>query len=502
VSTDLRVDERLGNQATTHYLACDLGAESGRLMLGTLAHGKLALEEIHRFENIPLRVNGSLHWNIPKLLDELKLGLRKSAEMGVPIASISTDAWGVDYMLFDARGTLISPTFHYRDPRTARGADNALARVNWETIFAETGIQFMPLNSIFQLAAEAPERLRSASLILGIGDGFNYLLSGVARAEESLASTFQLYNPQTKRWSERLLDALSFPRSAFPTIVPSGTRLGPLRPDVARETGLANIEVIASCSHDTGAAVAAVPAGEPGTWAYISSGTWSLMGVEVSEPIINDTCRELNFTNEIGYAGSVRLLKNIVGLWLVQECRRHWAKGGQQFDYATLTQLANAAPPFVSLIDPADSRFVSPDDMPAKIATFCRETHQPVPTSPGATIRCALESLALLYRRTLLQLEHLIEKKIEGVHIVGGGSKNNLLNQFTANALGIPVLAGPVEATAGGNVLIQAITLGHVPSLSTARALIRDSFPLDEFKPQEVERWNAAFAAFEKLVNR
>jgi rhamnulokinase len=483
----------------TRYLACDLGAESGRLILGALDHGRLTLEEIHRFPNTPVNVAGSLTWNVPHLFEELKIGLKKAAVRKLPIASISTDSWGVDYLLFDKRGALIEPTFHYRDARGQRGAEATLEKIPWENIFAETGIQYMALNTIFQLAAESPARLQQAHQILHIADGFNFLLSGVARAEVSNASTSQLYNPLTKTWSRRLLDALDLPARLFPPIVSSGTRLGPLQPELARETGLPTREVIASCSHDTAAAVAAVPA-STGNWAYLSSGTWSLMGVELPSPIITDACRELNFTNEIGYGGTVRLLKNIIGLWLVQECRRDWANAGQSYDYDTVTKLAAAAPPFVSLINPDDPRFLGPGDMPAKIAALCRETAQPVPATAGAMIRCALESLALLYRRTLRQIEQLIGSRIERLHIVGGGSKNELLNQFTANALQIPVLAGPAEATAAGNLLVQAITLGHLSSLEAARQVARDSMENREVEPTDSVEWDTAFRRFEKLA--
>lgn len=480
-----------------HYLACDLGAESGRLILGTLRNGKLALEEIHRFPNNPIKSESSLHWDIPQLFREIKAGLKKAAQSKIPIASVSCDSWGVDYLLFDAVGQVIPPAFHYRDRRSARGVDNAYTRVKWPTIFAETGIQFMPFNTLFQLAAESPERLNQADRLLLVGDGMNYLLSGVVKAEVSLASTSQLYNPRARGWSKRLISALNLPQKLFPAIIPSGTPLGPLQREIVQETGLTGVQVLATCSHDTGAAVAGVPAfGQP--WAYISSGTWSLMGVELPAPLVTDACRELNFTNEIGYGGTVRLLKNIVGLWVVQECRRAWAKTGPEMEYAQLTELAAAAPPFVSLINPADPRFVNPDDMPEKIAAFCRETNQPVPETPGATIRCVLESLALLYRRTLKLIEQLTGIKIERVHIVGGGSKNSLLNQFSANALQIPVLAGPVEATAAGNILIQAITLEHLPSLAAARDVVRQSMEVSIIHPQAPDEWLKAYERFEK----
>jgi len=484
---------------TTYHLACDLGAESGRLMLGSLGAGRLTLEEIHRYPNTPITECGSLCWNISHLFVELQTGLRKAAARGLPVTSISADSWGVDYLLLDANDEVISPTYHYRDARTARGVAKVNKLVDWPSVFDETGIQFMPLNTIYQLAAETPERLARSTRMLMIADAINFFLSGEARVEESNASTSQLYNPRTRRWSNKLLNVLGLPRTLFPPVVPSGTRLGSLRDELVRETGLPKLDVIASCSHDTGAAVAAVPAME-GNWAYLSSGTWSLMGIELDKPLITDACRELNFTNEVGYGGSIRLLKNISGLWLVQECKRAWAACGQEMDYAELTKLAANSPAFVSLINPADARFLAPSNMPEAIAAFCVETCQPVPDSPGAVVRCALESLALLYRRTLEQIEQLAGHKIERLHIVGGGSRNELLNQFTASALQIPVLTGPVEATAAGNILIQAITLGHLRSLAEARQVVRDSMPMTLVTPQAKEVWDVAYQRFLKLA--
>ena len=483
---------------STHYLAVDLGAESGRLIIGSLDNARLSLEELHRFPNMPSKAGGSLLWDIASLIEELKVGLRKAAQRQIPIASISTDSWGVDYMLFAEDGALISPTFHYRDARTAQGVKITQAKVDWETIFSETGIQFMPLNTLYQLAAESPARLAQAGQLLMIADGFNFFLSGVARIEESNASTSQVYNPRTRQWSPKLIAALELPEKLLAPIVPSGTRLGPLKPELAHESGLPPIEVIATCSHDTAAAVAAVPASEA-NWAYLSSGTWSLLGVELAAPRITETCRELNFTNEIGYGGSVRLLKNISGLWLLQECRRQWARAGQDRDYSTLTALAAEAPAFVSLINPADARFLAPANMPEAIAAFCRQTGQPAPATPGACIRCVLESLALLYRRTLRQLEQLTGEQIDHLHIVGGGSHNTLLNQFTANALQVPVRAGPAEATAAGNVLIQAIALGHLPSLAAARDVVRASFEVALVAPQAGLEWELPYRRFEQF---
>ncbi len=483
----------------THYLACDLGADSGRLMLGTLDHGKILLEQLHRFPNGPVKTSGGLHWNLDGLFHELKTGLKKAAARRLPIAGISTDSWGVDYVLYDGQGRILPPVWHYRDARTAAGVEIAKARVGWPVIYAETGIQFMPLNTIYQLAAEPPGRLAGAKQLLLIGDAFNYFCSGVARNEVSLASTTQLYNPQTRTWSKKLFSALGLREELFAPLCPSGTRLGPLKKELADETGLPQIEVIATCSHDTGAAVAAIPAsGE--NWACLSSGTWSVMGVEWPQPVITALGRGLGFTNEIGFDHTVRLLKNIVGLWLVQECRREWVKEGKQYDFAALEQMAAAAPPLVSLINPNDPRFLSPDGMPEKIAAYCRETGQPVPTDHGAFVRCIYESLALSYRAVLRRLNRLIGGRIERLHIVGGGSQATMLNQFAANAVKIPVLVGPTECTALGNILLQAIALGHLPSHAAAREVVRNSFELKTVMPQDAAQWDAAAARFEKLL--
>ena len=484
----------------THYLACDLGADSGRVILGTLDNGKISLEELHRFPTGATKVAGALHWEFDRLLNELKIGLKKAAAKNLPIASISTDSWGVDYVVYDERGLPLSPVWCYRDSRTAQGVEIVTGKVEWPTIYAITGIQFMALNTIYQIVTEPPERLAAAKHILLIGDAFNFYCSGVARNEVSNASTTQLYNPTYKRWSKRLFAALGLREDLFAPICASGTVLGPMKKNLATEVGLPQIEVVASCSHDTGAAVAAVPAsGE--NWAYLSSGTWSLMGVEWPKPVINDQSRNLGFTNEIGYGDTTRLLKNIVGLWLIQESRRHWNKGSKKLEFADLEKLAIAAPPFISLINPDDPRFLSPDNMPGKIADFCRETGQPVPADIGACVRCIYESLALLYRVTLRRTERLIGKKFERLHIVGGGCKDATLNQFTANALKIPVLAGPTECAALGNILVQAIALGHVASHAAAREIVRNSFDLITFTPQDSAQWDAAAARFEMLLS-
>ena len=480
------------------YLACDLGAESGRLIRGILKNGRLFLDEIHRFQNTPVRSGDSLHWDLGSLQDEISVGLKKAGALGESFESISCDSWGVDYVLYDSQGTHINPTFHYRDPRTAEGVKNIFNRLPWESIFMESGIQFMPLNALFQMGAETTDRLNAAASFGGVGDAFNYWLGGRAVLELSMASTFQLYHPVKKDWSKKLIEAAGLQQEQLPEIVDSGTPIGFLSDDLVKEHGLNRMQVVASCSHDTGAAVAAVPAVDE-RWAYLSSGTWSLMGVELSEPIINDLSMKLNYTNEIGYGGSIRLLKNIIGMWLIQECRREWEGQGDAIDYEEMTRLAGEAAPFKSLIHPADPRFIPPGGMPDRIAAFCHETSQTVPGTKGAMLRCALESLALLYRKTLQDIEIMTGNRVDVLHIVGGGSRNRLLNQWTANALNRKVVTGPIEATAAGNILIQALALGHLDSIEDARQVISNSFPTETFLPVDQSKWDDAFERFQSL---
>lgn len=489
----------------SRYIACDLGAESGRVMLGTLDSGKLAIEEFHRFHNITVHLGQSIRWDILRTFDELKKGVSKVAGRGISVSSLSVDSWGVDYVWSGFGQEMLAPAYTYRDPRTDATFEKALSTVGREKIFSETGIQFMALNTLYQLMADmvtSPELARRAEGFLCIADYLNYLFSGVRKAEEGLASTTQIYNPATHRWSEALISAFGFPASAFPEIVPAGTVLGPLSDSVAEETGLRGTNVVASCSHDTGAAVAAVPADARDDWAYLSSGTWSLIGVELPGPLINEATRAANFTNEGGYGGTTRFLKNIVGLWLLQECRRDWESSGRKWDYAELNRLASGAAPLRALLDPDDPRFLKPGDMPAKIQAFARETGQPVPASPGEFTRAILESLALLYRGTLAKIEQLTGRRIRKLHIVGGGSQSRLLNQFAADATGRRVLAGPVEATAIGNILVQAIADGKLASLDQLRETVRNSFPIEEFRPSGNPEWNAAFARLENIRRR
>jgi rhamnulokinase len=487
---------------TTHYVACDLGAESGRVILGTLQDGKISLEEIHRFPTGVFPVNGTMRWNIPGIFAELKAGVKKAAQKQSNIESISFDSWGVDYVLIREGEPMLGLPYHYRDARTDEAYPRVLDKAGRELIFNETGIQFMGINTLYHLDAhhkQQPEMLRLAGKFLLIADYFAWLFCGREAVEESNASTTQIYNPRSGNWSDALIEKLDLPQHIFPEIVPSGTPLGALREELAREVGLSpNVQVLATCSHDTGAAVAAVPA-EGENWAYLSSGTWSLLGVELPAPVINEQVAAANFTNEIGYGHTTRFLKNIVGLWIVQECRRAWASEGHEYSYDELHHLAREAAGFRCFIRPDDARFVKPGEMPEKVQAFCRESGQAVPETPGQIIRCVLESLALLYVSTIETLEQLTGKTIDTLHIVGGGSQNTLLNEFAADATGRRVLAGPVEATAIGNIMLQAITLGQIPTLQAGRDAVRASFETQVFTPRDTSSWQAARERFKTL---
>jgi rhamnulokinase len=457
-----------------HYLAFDLGAESGRAMLGTLEGGRLSLEELHRFPNTPVRVFSALYWDTLRLWHEIQQGLAVATrDRKLPLAGIGVDTWGVDFALIGEDGMLVDNPRHYRDARTNGVMEKLFTVVPREEVFRQTGIQFMQLNTLYQLYAmklSGSPALGTARKLLFMPDLFNYWLTGTAKSELTIASTSQFYNPREKRWATEMLEALGLPTRILPDIVEPGAKLGEH----------AGIPVYATGCHDTASAVAAVPA-EGNDWVYISSGTWSLMGVEADEPAIDDRTRALNFTNEMGAAGKVRLLKNIAGLWLLQECRRAWMAEGREYSYDDLTRMAAEARPFVAAIDP--DAFLEPGDMPAKIAAHCRTKGQPAPSTPGEFARTILESLALRYRQVLDSLEAVAGRRFGVIHIVGGGSRNRVLNQFVADATGRTVIAGPTEATAMGNVLIQAMAAGEVRDLAEARAVVRASSSLETFQP-------------------
>jgi rhamnulokinase len=482
------------------HLAIDLGAESGRVIFGEFHNGRLTLEEAHRFPNQVLRINGTLRWDIEALWEEILQGLRKAA--GREVESVGVDSWALDYVLMRSGERLERSPYCYRDPRSEKTYQPVRGRLGDERIYAATGVQFMRINTIYQLmadleAADAP--LTTADQFLMIGDWFHYQMSGRIAQEESNASTTQLWNPARRAWAADLIEASGLPARIFPPVVPPCTVLGELRPDIQEQTGLGRIKVVAGCVHDTGAAVAAVPAESDDDWAYISSGTWSLVGVELPGPLISAAGRAANFTNETGVEGTSRFLRNASGMWLLQECRRAWASAGKEYAYADLARLAQEAPAFRSVVNPDDPVFLRPNDMPAAIGEFCRRTSQPVPETPGQFARCIVESLGLLYDCVLAQLEAVTGKTLRRIHIVGGGCQNALLNQVTADATGRQVISGPVEATATGNVLLQALTLGHLHSRAELRSVARRSFETEVFNPRADAGWSSAKERFRQI---
>jgi rhamnulokinase len=484
-----------------NYLALDLGAESGRAMVGSLAGDTLSLTETHRFANQPLNLPAGLHWNVASLWKEIKTGIAASAR-DFKLESLALDTWGVDFCLLDQEGRLLGPPTHYRDKRTDGMLEEAFRRIPREQIFAHTGIQFMQLNTLYQLLAMAlakDPQLSAARTFLTIPDLFNHWLCGSLCCEFTNATTTQCFNPLTRSWAYSLLEALGIPAHIFPAICEPGTSLGSLLPDVALETGAGALPVIASACHDTGSAVAAVPAEKDG-FAWLSSGTWSILGAEVTQPNMTQKALRYNFTNEGGVFGTWRLSKNIMGLWLVQECRRAWAAQGEEFSYAEITQLASRARPFMAVIDPDADVFLHPGDMPEKVRAFCTHSGQAVPETQGEIVRVILESLALKYRLVLHQLEELVGQQFDPVHIIGGGTQNRLLNQLTADCTGRTVVAGPVEATAIGNILLQAIALGHLGSLEEGRALVRYSFEVEAYHPASQAGWDEAFEKLIRLI--
>ena len=483
-----------------HYLAFDLGAESGRAMLGTLSAEGLAIEELHRFPNTPVRVFSALYWDTLRLWHEIRRGLEIAArERRLALDGVGIDTWGVDYALLGPDGALVDNPRHYRDARTNGIMEKLFEAVPRAEIFARTGIQFIQLNTLCQLYAmklEGSPALAAARTLLFMPDLFNYWMTGVAKSELTIASTSQFYDPCAGAWATGLLERLGLPSGILPEIVAPGTRLGPLLDSVWPGPAPAPVVYATGC-HDTGSAVAAVPA-EGDDWCYISSGTWSLMGAELASPVINETSLAMNLTNEMGVGGTTRLLKNIAGLWLVQECRRDWALAGTEYTYEDLTRLASAARPFTAVIDP--DAFLEPGELPRRIAEYCREKGQAVPATAGEFCRSILESLALRYRQVLESMEALLGRRFAVIHIVGGGSRNTVLNQFVADATGRTVVAGPAEATAIGNMVVQAMGSGAVSGLAEARALIRRSWPLETFAPAPRADWDRAYERYCRIA--
>jgi rhamnulokinase len=464
-------------------------------VIGHLDGGGLRLEEIHRFPNDPVRVLDSLHWDVLRLWAEVKRGLALAVEAhGNDLLSVGLDTWGVDFGLLAADGTLLGNPYHYRDRRTDGMLERAFQVVPRAEIYERTGIQFMQINSLYQLLAMAQAGspfLEAAETFLNMPDLFNFWLSGRKASEFTIATTSQCYDPRAGDWARDMLERLGIPARLFGDIVAPSTVLGELRPALQDEVGGPAILVVAAAGHDTAAAVAAVPAAAA-DYIYLSSGTWSLMGVESKEPVISEQSLAYDFTNEGGVGGTFRLLKNIMGLWLVQECRRDWARAGRAYSYDELARMAAGAPAFGPLVAVNDERFLPPGDMVGRIQAFCHDTGQAVPEGPGQVTRCVLESLALEYRWVAERLDELVGRPLPAIHIIGGGSQNRLLNQFAANATARTVVAGPVEATAIGNVLVQAMALGHLAGLDEARALVRRSFQVETYEPEDISAWDEA----------
>jgi rhamnulokinase len=487
------------------YLAIDLGAESGRVVAGLWNGKSIRLEEIHRFPNGPVYLGDSLRWDVVRLWAEIQNGLSLAAKRyGKSIFSVGADTWGVDYVLLSDRDEMLGQPYAYRDARTNGVMEKAFKRVPRKEIFAQTGLQFMQFNTLFQLLAQKqanPGMLEAADVLLMMPDFIHWALCGSRVVEFTNGSTAQCMNPLTRTWAIGLLKKFNLPTHIFPKVVPPGTKLGALRAGLAERTGLRKVNVVAPPTHDTASAVAGVPTANTGkaNWAYISSGTWSLMGVEVKQASLSARTLELNLTNEGGLDGTYRLLKNIMGLWLVQQCKRSFGARGRTYEYSELARMAGKAPALRSIIDPDDARFLNPPDMPRAIQDFCRETGQPVPKTEGDLVRCAYESLALRYREVLGGLEELTGNRIEVIHIVGGGSQSRILNQFTANACQRPVVTGPIEATAMGNLLVQVRASGELSSLAEMRDVIRKSSEVATFQPGKPAAWEDASARFTGL---
>jgi rhamnulokinase len=480
------------------YIAIDLGAESGRVIVGVLEDERLRLEEVHRFVHESIWLPTGLHWDISGIWREIVAGLRRAAAWAkankAELVSVGVDAWGVDWSLVDKAGELVGLPHAYRDPRNAAAYADVVAQLGNERIYQTTGIQFMPLNTLYSLYAHKradPAALEAAARLLFIPDLIHFWLSGNLVVEATIASTSQMVDCQTGDWAGDMLGELGLPSRLLGTISPPGTSVGTLRRALAEQTGLPlGLQVIAPAAHDTASAVAAVPAVEGTNWCYLSSGTWSLLGAEIDAPCITPVAQAASFTNELGIASTYRFLKNIPGLWLVQQCRRDLECSGQDFDYVTLTRLAEEAAPFRTLLDPADERFQAPGEMLRKIADFARSTAQPAPESPGQFIRCCLESLALAYRDKLAMLESILGRRFDIIHVVGGGGKNQLLCQMTADATSRRVVVGPYEATATGNTLVQAMALGHVANHAELRQIVGKSHGLLVYEPRNAAQWH------------
>ena len=475
-------------------LAVDIGASSGRVMLGSYNGEQIQIQELHRFPNDPVLLGDTMYWDFLRLFFEIKQGLIKAKAYGA-IDSIAVDTWGVDFGLLDEEGHLLANPVHYRDQRTVGMLAAAFEKIDRKKCYQITGNQIMEINTVFQLLALAgkkPKLLKDAKTLLFMPDLFHYYLSGTAKNEYSIASTSQLLDAREKTWSKELFSALELPADLMQEIIPSGTRLGMIRSTLQKELGIGPMEVIAAAGHDTQSALVAVPAKEK-DFIFISCGTWSLFGTELDAPVINSLTEQYNITNEGGYDGKTSFLKNIIGLWLIQESRRQWIREGKEYSFGHLEQMAAHATPFASLIDPDAPEFVPAGNIPERIREFCRRTGQNIPESAGSIVRCIHESLALKYRSALEEIKSCTGKSYQVIHMVGGGTQSTLLCQMTANACACPVIAGPVEATVYGNAAVQLLAAGAIKNLEEARSLIAASEKTVRYEPQDIWKWEKIY---------
>ena len=486
-----------------NLLAFDYGASSGRAIVGKYDSKRITLEEVHRFSNDPVQMGGSFYWDFLRLYFEMLKGLKKASSRS-KLTSMGIDTWGVDFGLLDANGNLIGNPLHYRDSGTAGIMDEVLRIIPKEEIYKKTGIQFLHFNTLYQLYAikiKNASFLDRASTLLFIPDLLRYFLTGERNSEFTVASTSQILNVNSSKWDNQLLDTLGIPVHFLTDIIASGTIGGNILPDVCSHYCIDSVPVVTVAEHDTASAVMAIPA-KKNRFAYLSCGTWSLLGIESSEPIINADTYSLNFTNEGGFDNTVRVLKNIMGLWIYQECRREWLRAGENVSFDELEYAALKCTPFLSLIDPDDIAFYNPGNMPEKIKLYLKKTDQPALDKNSQIVRCIMESLALKYRMVLEELEQITGYQLPVLHVVGGGCKNRVLMQFTADSIGKPVVAGPTEATATGNIIAQLIASGEIKNLLEGRDVIRESFPETVFEPKNKNPWDMAYEKFLKLIER
>lgn len=486
---------------TKRVLAFDFGASSGRAIIGCFDGDKITLEEVHRFSNDPVSVGGTVYWDVLRLFYEIKQGIIK-AKIAGGFDSIGIDTWGVDFGLIDSEGKLMENPVHYRDARTVGLVDEAFKTMPKEKLYGITGIQFMELNTLFQLISlkkYRPWMLERADKMLFMPDLFGYMLTGKMCAEYSIASTSQLIDLDKRTWSKEILDAFGIKESVFAPLVQPGTVLGELSKEICEECGVDPVPVISVCGHDTQSAITSVPC-EDGDFAFLSSGTWSLFGTELDKPIVNETSMNINITNEGGFDGSTGFLKNIIGLWLIQESRRQWKREGKEYSYADLEKLALAAEPFKCFIDPDAPEFVPHGNIPERVREFCRKTGQYVPETVGEIMRCIYESLAMKYRLTFEKLRECTERDYPVIHVIGGGTKDGLLCQMTANSCDRTVKAGPIEATVMGNVAVQLMSNGSVKNIGQARKIVAESSELKTFEPKDTDKWAGAYEDFLKII--